>query len=212
MTRLPTPAHLHEITPDWLTKALQSKGSSNNALVTGYSVERIGEGKGFINQLARLTIEYDGNFGDLPRSVIAKLPPSDPKLKAMSGKLGDDRREIRFYEEIATKSTIQTPYLYYSASDHHTGNAILLLEDMTSARQGDSVAGCSLTEARLAIRELAKFQSAWWESPDLRALEWIPVKDVEGNVYQEVYPEAWALLVAKAKDRMTPELKLVPDP
>ncbi|MEE2701023.1 MAG: phosphotransferase [Chloroflexota bacterium] len=211
MTRLPTPAHLHEITPDWLTKALQSKGSSNNALVTGYSVERIGEGKGFINQLARLTIEYDGNFGDLPRSVIAKLPPSDPKLKAMSGKLGDDRREIRLYEEIATKSTIQTPYLYYSASDHHTGNAILLLEDMTSARQGDSVAGCSLTEARLAIRELAKFQSAWWESPDLRALEWIPVKDVEGNVYQEVYPEAWALLVAKAKDGMTPELKLVGD-
>ena len=211
MTQLPTPTHLHEITPDWLTKALQSKEASSNALVTDYSIEPIGEGKGFINQLARLVIEYDGNSGDLPRSVIAKLPPSDPTLKAMSSKLGDDRREVRFYEEIAPQSTIQTPYLYYSASDHNTGNAILLLEDMTNARQGDSVAGCSLTDAQLAIRELAKFQSDWWESPSLGALEWMPVKNVEAKVYQEVYPEAWALLVEKARDGMTPRLKVVGD-
>ena len=116
MTQLPTPAHLHEITPDWLTKALQSKEASSNALVTDYSIEPIGEGKGFINQLARLVIEYDGNFGDLPRSVIAKLPPSDPTLKAMSSKLGDNRREVRFYEEIAPQSTIQTPYLCSASS------------------------------------------------------------------------------------------------
>ena len=209
MTQLATPAGLHEITPLWLTEALHSKGSSSSASVTCYSVENIGEGKGFMNQVARLRLEYDDEPGDLPRSIIVKLPSRDLVLKTVADKLGGDQREVRFYEEVVTNDFLQTPYIYYSAIDQVTGNTILLLEDMTDARQGDSVAGCSLAEARLAIRQLARFQSSWWESSHLERLDWMPLVDAETGVYQELYAGAWESLVKKAGSGMPRDLRLV---
>ena len=209
MTQLAIPTGLHEITPLWLTVALHSKGPSSGASVTCYSVENIGEGTAFMNQVVRMSLEYDDEPGDLPRSIVVKLPSRDPALKIVADKLGDCRREVRFYEEVVANAILQTPSIYYSAIDQVTGNTILLLEDMTGARQGDSVVGCSLTEAQLAIRQLARFQSSWWESPHLKRLDWIPLKDAETNIYQELYADAWESFVKKAGSGMPRDLQLV---
>ena len=112
-----------------------------------------------------------------------------------SNRLGQDRREVRFYQEVATDAHLQTPHSYYCGIDSATGNTILLLEDLNSARQGDSVAGCSLPEARRALAQLAEFQAAWWDSP---RLDWMPLKDAETGAYQELYASAWMSFTRKA--------------
>ena len=57
---------------------------------------------------------------------------------------------------MAADAYLQTPHSYYGGIDSLTGNTILLLEDLNSARQGDSVAGCSQAEARRALAQLTE--------------------------------------------------------
>ena len=198
MTDLNVPNGLKEITPAWLTEALQSTGASGVACVTRVSAETISEGKGFMNQLFRLSLEYDSDSHDLPWTLMVKLPSTDPLLRRVFGRLGQNLREVRFYQELAPGGLLQTPRSYYSAIDLATGDTVLLLEDMSDARQGDSVAGCSMEEARGAISQMAVFHASWWDSPQLDALGWMPTKDSEAHSYQYIYTDAWRSLVEKA--------------
>ena len=207
MAGLSTPSSLYEITPSWLTQALHYKLSSSDASVTSCTVEGISEGKGFMNQIARLRLEYDDRPEYLPSTLIIKLPSPDPDVRAISDKLGDNQREVRFYEELAASVSLQTPYSYYSAIDPLTGHTVLLLEDLGDARQGDSVLGCSQADAQLAMRVLAEFHASWWESPRLEHLDWMPLKDAESGVYQEVYAGTWKSLLQKAGVGMPGELR-----
>ncbi len=211
MTGLTVPNSLQEITPSWLTGALHSRDASGRATVTGYSAETIAEGKGFLNQVFRLRLHYDDDPPDLPRTIIVKLPSADPALRMVSDRLGQDRREVRFYQEVAASSPLQTPHSYHCRLDPETGNTILLLEDVIGARQGDSVAGCSLAEARRPLVQLAEFHASWWDSPRLDRLEWMPLKSDETGVYQEIYAGAWESLMNKAGDAMPRGLRLLGD-
>ena len=139
-----------------MTAALHGKVASSRASVTGYSAEPIAEGKGFMNQVFRLRLHYDEEPRDLPRTLIAKLPSADPALRAISDRLGQDRREVRFYQEVAADARLQTSHSYYCGIDSATGNGILLLEDLNNARQGDSVAGGSLADTQRAMAQLAE--------------------------------------------------------
>ncbi len=211
MSSSTVPKDLREITPSWLTEALHSKETSSGASVTGFSAETVAEGKGFMNQVVRLRLHYDDNPLDLPRTVVVKLPSTDPALRMVSNILGKDRREVRFYQEITTSGHLQTPHSYYCGIDPATGNTVLLLEDVSGARQGDSVVGCSLSEAQRCIAQLAKFQASWWDSPRLDGLDWMPLKDAETGAYQEIYAGAWESLIKKAGDGMPQGLRLLGD-
>ena len=108
------------------------------------------------------------------------------------------RREVRFYQEVPTRGHLRVPDAYHSDIDHATGNTVLLLEEVASGRQGDSVLGCSLAEAHHCVSRLAEFQASWWDHPNLDALDWMPLKDAESGVYQELYADAWKSLIEKA--------------
>ena len=207
MAPLSIPNSPDELTPAWLTEALHHKLPSSDASVTSYTVEGISEGKGFMNQVARLRLDHDDEPKGLPRTTIIKLPSPAPEIKAISDKMGYHQREVRFYEEIAANVSLNTPYSYFGAIDPVTGQTVLLLEDLGDARQGDSVAGCSQAEAELAIRLLAKFHASWWESPQLEHLDWMPLKNAESSIYQEVYADAWKTFLQKSGEGMPRELR-----
>ena len=211
MTGSTVPKSLQEITPSWLTGALYSKNASVSASVTGYSAETIAGGQGFMNQVFRLRLHYDDDPLYLPRTVIVKLPSADPALRMVSDRLGQDRREVRFYQEVAATGPLQPPGSYHCGMDPETGNTMLLLEDVIGARQGDSVAGCSLAEARRPLVQLAEFHASWWDSPRLDRLDWMPLKSDETGVYQEIYAGAWESLMNKAGDAMPRGLRLLGD-
>jgi len=205
------PSSFYEITPSWLTEALHHKLPSNGSSVTSYTVEGISEGKGFMNQIARLRLDYDDEPQDLPRTTIIKIPSTDPEVKGIADKLGDNQREVRFYEEVAANASIHIPYSYYGAIDPVNGQTVLLLEDLGDAQQGDSVVGCSQAESEHAMSLMAKFHASLWESPRLENLDWMPLKSDESNVYQEVYPDAWKTFLQKYSSGMPRTLRKIGD-
>ena len=211
MNRLPVPRDLYDITASWLTEALAGGATSKPVSVTSYSAEAIGAGSGFMASLFRLSLAYDQEHHDLPRTVILKLPSTDSKLRALSDKLGQYEREVRFYREKPAHGLLQVPDAYYCDIDTATGNTVLVLEDVAGGRQGDSVLGCSLPEAHHCVSRLAEFQAYWWDHPNLDTLDWMPLKDAETRLYQELYPDAWKSLIEKAGNGMPQALRSLGD-
>ena len=211
MNGLRVPEGLSGITSCWLTKVLNAGPDSGRPSVIGYSAETLAEGKGFMNRLFRLRLHFDSDPADLPDKVIAKLPSADPLLRTVFDRLGQNRREVRFYRELANSPLMRTPRVYHSAMDPATGDTVLLLEDLSPLRQGDSVAGCTLGEARRCIGQLARFQASWWDSPLLVDLDWMPFREADAVAYVQIYPGAWAALIEKAGDAMPPGLRALGD-
>ena len=208
---LAIPRDLSDITPAWLTEALSFVRERLGLAVTGYSAEAIVEGKGFMNRLFKLELEYDTVSTDLPRSIVAKLPSGDPMLRTVFDRLGQNRREVMFYREVAAGAPLGTPASYFCGLDQNTEGTILLLEDLSNGRQGNSVTGCSVEDARACIEQLARFHAAWWDSPLLDSLHWMPLRDAEAETYLEVYPDAWAALLEKAGAGMPEGLRVLGD-
>ena len=104
-----------------------------------------------------------------------------------------------------------TPRVYYSGMDPGTGKTVLLLEELSSARQGDSVAGCTLDEARRCIGQLARFHVFWWNTPLLEDLDWMPLRKADADAYEQIYTDAWSALVDKAHDGMPAGLRVLGD-
>ena len=92
--------------------------------------------------------------------------------------LGFYEREVRFYEQLAPHSQLQTPRCYFSALDPGEGLFLLLLEDLAHARNGSWAAGCSLDEAEAAVRAIAAFHAAWWRQPQLAEKNWFQLRGV----------------------------------
>ena len=205
------PGDLGDITPLWLTEALSFVRERPGLAVTGYSAEAIVEGKGFMNRLFRLGLEYYPESTDLPRSIVAKLPSADPMLRTVFDRLGQNRREAMFYRELADRAQLGTPLSYHCGMDPGSEDTVLLLEDLNIGRQGNSVTGCSAEEARLCLDRLARFHAAWWESPLLDTLHWMPLRDAEAEAYLEIYPDAWAALLEKAGPGMPQGLRVLGD-
>ena len=188
MNGLRVPGGLSDVTPCWLTRSLNAGRSSGGPYVTGYTAEPLAEGKGFMNQLFRLRLHFDPGSTDLPDTVIAKLPSADPPLRKVFDRLGQNRREVGFYRNLANSTEMPSPRVHHSALDPATGNTLLLLEDLSSLRQGDSVAGCTLDDARLCIGQLARFHASWWDSPLLEDLHWMPLRQSDAGAYEQLYP------------------------
>jgi hypothetical protein len=165
--------------------------------VVSFKAEVLGGTKGALGQVARLSLAYDADQENTPRSLIAKFGPADPEQRAiLAGFYG---REIRFYRELAGQVEFRTPHCYYSALNTQTGDVVLLLEDLAPARNGERAVGCSPAEAELAVREIAKFHAAWWEDPQLAEQDWLlwPTTTARLQRWQDLYQQRWAPFAAK---------------
>ena len=208
---LPIPATLAEITPYWLTRALASGGILPAVTVTGYTSETIAEGKGFMNRVFRLRLEYDGPGSGLPATILVKLPATDPLMLPLFHLLAPNLREVNFYRHLSRDCALQTPVCYCGLSDSATGSSVLLLEDLGKARQGDSVSGCSLDEAQQIVRRLATFHAQWWENPRLDGLGWLPAKDAEVPAFRELHERSWRSFTEKTGQIMPRGLRRLGD-
>ena len=197
MPDLQIPYGIEQVTSQWLTDALASTGVINSSTVISFDSERLGEGQGFAGQISRLTLTYNSQEDGAPLSLIAKFPATDSVVRAALNELSMYECEVRFYEEVAQQVDLSTPQCFYSATDREAGDHVLLLGDLAPALIGDNVAGCSNDDAKLAIREIAKFHAAFWESPRLTALDWIPTFDQSAETMQELYRRQWDPFLAK---------------
>ena len=120
------PASLEEVGTGWLTQMLRASGSLGDAHVEQVTAHRIGEGSGFVGDLARLELVYDRAAPGAPTTLVAKLPTlARNRDTAELG--GSYEREIRFYREVADTLPIRTPRCLGAAYDRARGQRLALL-------------------------------------------------------------------------------------
>ena len=54
------------------------------------------------------------------------------------------------------------------------GHIVLLLQDLSTARPGDVLRGCSPEEAKWVLQAMAPFHAHWWAQPPLGDSSWLP--------------------------------------
>ena len=205
------PRSPEEMTPEWLTAALRSRGTIKDAAVTSARVEPIGEGAGFLGQLARLHLTYDRSEAGAPVTVIAKLPTLDPGGREVCRLFEFYEREIRFYDRIAPDVTLRVPRAYYTSMDPAADDFLLLLEDLCDVRMVDEVAGCTAQEAEQIIRGIAEQHARWWESPALAEVEtWMPAVNAPVQQTAEpAYNQAWEPFLQMFGDAQSQKVRAI---
>lgn len=177
------------ITSDWLTQALRHAGIIQDAEVLTIEAHPIAAGSGFVGQTARLVIEYDESEVGAPTTAFAKLSSADPAVRQQLRRVGLYETETGFYRDLAPLPDfpLPTPRPYLSLYDEETGECLLLIEDLAHAEFGDNLAGCSATDARLAVRQLGCLHARYWEDPVLKLLPWLRSLGDEAEVRIGLY-------------------------
>lgn len=207
MTTVDTiPANPEAITPEWLTAALRAGGMSG-VTVRSVSAETIGQGAGILCHLARLTVEYDGDAANAPRTMVAKMSTDVPETRQLVGMFRFYEREVAFYKELQNRVPVGTARAYHGQYDPATGDLVLLLEDLASRRIGDQLQGASLADAELIVSELGRLHGTFWNKPETHALDWMPTGDSDTNkAGMSLYPMAWGPFMERLGHSLTPEM------
>jgi hypothetical protein len=191
MAALAIPLDLDELTPAWLTAALSASGVAGDATIASARAELIAVERGIGGRVARVRIEYAGPAPGAPRSIIAKLPSAIELTRAGGRFLRLPEREVRFYRELAGRVPVRTPECYFADVDADGDAFVLLLEDLGALPSGDDLAGTTVERAERVVDAVAGLHAAWWRSPDLDALEWMPAIDERGAIWQRMFASAW---------------------
>ncbi len=163
-----------QIDAAWLTLALRHAGVLGTASVRGFARQPVGNG--LVADSYRFTLDYDGDAGAAPVSVVGKFPATDPASRKSGSEHVLYLREVSFYRELAKSLEIHTPRAYVAEVDPETDDFTLLLADLAPARQGDQLAGCSVADARVALREAAMLHAPRWGDARLETIEWLALR------------------------------------
>jgi hypothetical protein len=108
------PGEVDDIDAAWLTDALRAGGalSPDNA-VRSFESTILGEGEGFIGEIARLKLAYERDEPGAPPTVIAKFPSKISQNRALGLMFGLYEKEVLFYRELARELSIRVPLCYY---------------------------------------------------------------------------------------------------
>lgn len=201
------PKTVHDLTPEWLTDALDSTGN-----VTSVAAEPIGVGVGLVGQLYRLRLTWsEGLPTDVaPEVVIAKLAAVGEESRFVATVLNMYGREHGFYEHLSAKTQLGHPHCYFTAHDPTTQDSVLLLEDVSGrGEMRDQVAGARLADVGPAIDSLAAFHAGWWESPELERHDWLKrlVDDPYPAAVQMAYSAGWPNVQDMYPDLCVDEVK-----
>jgi len=227
------PGWLDELTVGWLTDALRSTDTiDTQTTVSEFSWDLLGDGEGFLGDLARVRLAYDG--GDGPATAVVKVPTRKPENRGFGLLIKAYENEARFYNELAADVSVRTPANYFSAIEDNTRSsaivervldllpervtlmllgrlaaaagksdrrALVMIEDLDTARIGDQVAGASLADAERALDILAEFHAMFWNSPKLSA-KWLARLDDSVLVAHGLYERAWPVFEERFRDQI----------
>ena len=180
-------------------------GHLTTARVTGFDTEVVGEGIGFVGQLARIRLHYDREEPGAPSSLVGKFPSPNEGARQTAALFGVYAREVGFYQDLGGRVALGTPRCYYAELTPDASGFLLLMEDLDNGRFGDQVAGCSLEEARLILGELARLHAQWWNNPQLDGLAWIRngTEIVRASI-EAAYAAIWPVFLERFRDELTP--------
>ncbi|MCP4004995.1 MAG: phosphotransferase [bacterium] len=195
----------HKIDPNWLTEALHQSGALPDGRVLSAPWKQIGTGK--MGDNVRFELEYEGAPDSAPRSVVAKLPATDPTSRANAAGNGSYWKEVCFYRELASRLPIRTPHCHCALIDSTNTDFIILMEDMSPSEPGDQIEGCSVQTAELALREVAKLHGPLWNRDEVAQLEWVSQGiEQESMIVQIMLSQHWwPGILERFGEHMSPE-------
>lgn len=190
------PGHPDDITAAWIGELL-------DADVTGLSWTPIGTGQ--VGDSVRITLRGPDAGARVPATLAAKFPAADDTSRATAAMFGLYSKEVHFYREAAPRLDVRVPMVHFADVCEDGHRFCLIFEDLGPARQGDQIAGCSLADARSAIRQAAAIHAPSWEKSELLSADWLqPALDV-GEKVAAMYPQAQAVFRERYGSRLEPE-------
>lgn len=195
-----------QVTCAWLTAALGKALGSGR--VTDFDIEPVGTGQMADSYRLRLEVGRDTAF----RSVVGKFTAADEQSRSTALSMRTSEVEVRFYQQLAAALPMRIPRCYYADVDPSTARFVCLLEDISPARQGDQVAGCTVDEAAGALDELAMLHSPHWDDPLLKELEWLNRGTEQSlSLLEAIFPVLWAGFSERYGRTMPPPVASVGD-
>jgi Phosphotransferase enzyme family len=169
---LSIPRYPTDVTASWLAAALSADGPAADGTEID-DVEVVAVGTGQTGATYRVTVDYAANPGALPETFVIKLPATDDEVRDRVV-LGY-RSECAFYESVADRVQVPIPQCYHCDISEDASNYALLLSDQAPARQGDQLAGCGETQARLAAKAIAGLHGPTWGQQEWLTFPGLPM-------------------------------------
>jgi thiamine kinase-like enzyme len=195
-----------QITPAWMREVFGLRGI--DAHIESLRMETVIAG--YMSEARRIHITYKGTPPpNAPATVFGKFTAAEALAAESGKKMGFYRPEAMFYRELAHRTKIRTPLLYLAEIDEED-NFALIFENLAPAKTRLQVEGCSLEEARLALKEAALLHSAFWNDEELAKQPWMSVpKGAQGIYTTPQLESSWVYVKREFPDRMSKEVKAV---
>lgn len=193
------------VTPEWMTAVLGQSGDLDNARVSALGYKIIGTGK--MGDNARFILQYEGEQGGSPDSVIIKFPAEDETARAMAGAQGAYYNEVMFYRRLADRTEMRTPAIYANEITDDRLLFVTVMEDMAPAEPGSQLIGESLEHARVAMGEAARLAAAFYGDESIGDLDFVmtPGRDDGGAFGQSLLQQFWPVFLQRFGDGISEE-------
>jgi len=217
------PLNVDELSLQWLQSAMSPHLAG--AQISSFSPTIIGVGEGFMGQLARVSLTYEGDCSNAPSSLVAKFAATRQETRDMAADQNLYQREIGFYQDIGNDVGVPIADCYYSEYLQETNHFVLLLEDLAPGETSDQVKGTDKETSRQVIEQFAKLHAKWWNDEKLESYDWAQwiiqampmetalemfnksLKEVEEDGKFDAYPEMKRLM-----HLLPPIFKFDPEP
>lgn len=183
--------------PDWLAEKL---GQRPDAL-RGFAAAKVGTGQ--MCDSFRLTLDWATGV-EAPQSVIAKCPSHDEASRNIAKLTGTYVKEVSWYRELAADSGVAAPHCFHAEIADDEVDFILLLSDLSPARQGDQLAGLGLVGLAPCIDAAAGLHALLWNDPRLDALPWLARDNSE--VVRALFPQLYEGFRERYAKRLAPDV------
>jgi hypothetical protein len=157
------------VTPAWLTEVLRPS-FGGELEVREVSLQPLGTGQ--MADSFRASLVVDG-LVDGPRSVVVKLPSTDPTSRSTALGLRAYEKEVRFYQHLAPHLGVRAPRCFHADIDVASADFVLVLADLHPATQGDQLTGCSVEVAASAMDQLVALHAPRWDQPITEHEDWL---------------------------------------
>ncbi|MEE2682739.1 MAG: phosphotransferase [Actinomycetota bacterium] len=169
----PFPKTIDDLDSSFLSSGLQKD-------ISGFESRRIGEERGMLGEIYELELFF-ADKAKPPQSIVAKFSALREEPLRIAKRSGSHERELRCYDELLSTTPVNVPEFLAAWYDPETAEFLLLQELVEPDASVDQIAGISLPQARLVIKEMAKLHAFWWGNPVLETLSWLPRLDSSGR-------------------------------
>ncbi len=190
------------VTAEWLDRGLRNAGVIGAQRIEAVEWEAIGTGQ--VGDSARFTLHYS-NAGEGPETVAGKFPAADANSRGTAAAFGRYAREVGFYRELRGQVDLRAavPHIAEIADDGI--DFVLIFEDLGPARGGNQLAGCSLDDARAAVRQAAALHAPSFGNRAILDAPWLQPVAGQADQIRALYPNAQAIWRERYADRLEPE-------